>query len=90
MSDVSIVTRTAEQSAGVRLCYDHEGRLASQAPAARAVGTTVAVRDIFKTLPVRWGVERRPGQGEAQLGGVGRGGRGRVAPAGTGACTAFC
>lgn len=53
VSDVSIVTRTVEQTAGVKLIYNHEGLITSQATAARAVGTTVAVRNIFKTLPVR-------------------------------------
>ena len=33
--------------------YDHNGKLAEQAGAARTVGTTVAVRDLFKRLPVR-------------------------------------
>lgn len=43
----------ALQAAGVRLSYDHEGQLTGQAATARAVGTTVAVRDIFRPLPVR-------------------------------------
>lgn len=38
--------------------YDHNGRLVGQAGAARTVGTTVAVRELFKRLPVRCG---RPG-----------------------------
>ena len=67
VADVSVVTRTAEQAAGVRLTYDPAGALASRAPAARAVGTTVAVRDLFKRLPVRC----------AGRGGWGAGGRGR-------------
>ncbi|KXZ41811.1 hypothetical protein GPECTOR_276g725 [Gonium pectorale] len=53
VSELSVVTRTAEQDAGVRLEYDHEGLLTSRSPAPRAVGTTVAVKDLFKTLPVR-------------------------------------
>ncbi|PRW39172.1 mismatch repair endonuclease PMS2 [Chlorella sorokiniana] len=53
VADVSVVTRTAEQDVGVRLSYDHNGRLVGQAGAARTVGTTVAVRDLFKRLPVR-------------------------------------
>ena len=57
VADVSVVTRTAGQEAGVRLTYDHSGVLTGQAPAARAVGTTDAVRDLFKTLPVRCGGE---------------------------------
>lgn len=53
VSDLSVVTRTPEQEVGVRLSYDHMGRLAGQAPAARSVGTTVAVRQLFHNLPVR-------------------------------------
>eukprot|EP00887_Chlorella_sp_A99_P005158 scaffold40.g5158.t1 len=53
VADVSVVTRTAEQEVGVRLSYDHMGRLVGQAPAARSVGTTVAVRSLFSSLPVR-------------------------------------
>ena len=33
--------------------YDHNGVLTEQAGAARTVGTTVAVRELFKRLPVR-------------------------------------
>ena len=47
------MTRTADLKAAARLTYDHEGRVASQAPAARATGTTVAIRDLFRPLPVR-------------------------------------
>ena len=34
--------------------YDHNGVLTGQAGAARTVGTTIAVRDLFNRLPVRW------------------------------------
>ncbi|GIL65778.1 hypothetical protein Vafri_19404 [Volvox africanus] len=53
VSELSVVTRTAEQAAGVRLEYDHEGLLTCQSPAPRAVGTTVAVKNLFATMPVR-------------------------------------
>ncbi|KAG2486047.1 hypothetical protein HYH03_015254 [Edaphochlamys debaryana] len=53
VSDLSVVTRTAEQEAGVRLEYDREGHLTSRAPAPRAVGTTVGFKDLFSSLPVR-------------------------------------
>ncbi|PSC67581.1 DNA mismatch repair PMS1 isoform X3 [Micractinium conductrix] len=53
VADVSVVTRTAEQEVGVRLTYDHNGVLTGQAGAARTVGTTIAVRDLFNRLPVR-------------------------------------
>jgi hypothetical protein len=122
VSDVTVVTRTAEQEVGVRLrcvvrhtgrqaerfkrrmllfnflpmlarpapacpcclpilplcptkarptapcSYDHNGVLTEQAGAARTVGTTVAVRELFKRLPVRlvealgaWGTAARHG-----------------------------
>ncbi|GLI71001.1 hypothetical protein VaNZ11_016117 [Volvox africanus] len=53
VSELSVVTRTAEQATGVRLEYDHEGLLTCQSPAPRAVGTTVAVKNLFATMPVR-------------------------------------
>lgn len=40
-------------AAAQRLTYGREGTIAGQEAAARAVGTTVAVRDLFKCLPVR-------------------------------------
>ncbi|KAL4438704.1 hypothetical protein ABPG77_006308 [Micractinium sp. CCAP 211/92] len=53
VSDLSVVTCTAGQEVGVRLSYDHNGVLTGQTGAARTVGTTVAVRELFKRLPVR-------------------------------------
>ncbi|GFR41716.1 hypothetical protein Agub_g2467, partial [Astrephomene gubernaculifera] len=53
VSGLSVVTRTAEQAAGVRLEYDHEGVLVRTSPTPRAVGTTVAIKDLFGTMPVR-------------------------------------
>jgi DNA mismatch repair protein PMS2 len=58
LADVSVVTRTADGAAGARLTYDHAGRLAGTAAAARAPGTTVAVRELFRTLPVRFKARR--------------------------------
>ena len=40
-------------AAAQRLTYGRDGGIAGQEAAARAVGTTVAVRDLFKCLPVR-------------------------------------
>lgn len=48
-----MVTRTARDAVGMRLTYDSEGALVGREAAARAVGTTVCVRDLFGTLPVR-------------------------------------
>jgi DNA mismatch repair protein PMS2 len=53
VGEVSVVTCTAGQEVGVRLEYTHQGGLAQQTPCPRAVGTTVAVKDLFKGLPVR-------------------------------------
>lgn len=53
MSRLSIITRTTEQSTAVKLTYNANGSLASTETTARAVGTTVAVQDLFKPLAVR-------------------------------------
>ncbi len=42
------------QEAGTRLEYDHQGHIKSQATAPRAPGTTVVLKELFKTLPVRY------------------------------------
>ncbi|GFH27977.1 DNA mismatch repair PMS1 isoform X3, partial [Haematococcus lacustris] len=53
LAHVSVVTCTQGQEAGVRLEYAHSGQLVSQEPCPRAVGTTVALKALFSTLPVR-------------------------------------
>jgi DNA mismatch repair protein MutL len=53
LCDVAVVTRTAAQEGGTRVEYDRSGGVARTAPAPRAVGTTVALRELFKPLPVR-------------------------------------
>ena len=53
LASISITTRTANTNPAQRLSYDHTGTLVGTTPTARAVGTTVAVKDLFKTLPVR-------------------------------------
>eukprot|EP00002_Diphylleia_rotans_P004460 TRINITY_DN1329_c0_g1_i15.p1 TRINITY_DN1329_c0_g1~~TRINITY_DN1329_c0_g1_i15.p1 ORF type:complete len:719 (-),score=147.45 TRINITY_DN1329_c0_g1_i15:876-3032(-) len=53
ISKMSILTRTQTQPMGSRLLYDDHGRLAEQSRAARERGTTIVVKDIFSTLPVR-------------------------------------
>jgi len=52
--EVSVVTRTADEEVGVRLAYDRHGHLTSQTPTARSIGTTVAIKELFKPLPVRY------------------------------------
>lgn len=48
-----MVTRTADQDAATRLEFDPMGRILSRSVVPRAVGTTVAVKNIFSRLPVR-------------------------------------
>jgi len=53
MGEVTVLTRHAQDAAAVALTYDRFGKLSGQTPAAREVGTTISVRDLFKRLPVR-------------------------------------
>ncbi|CAM6090707.1 unnamed protein product [Calypogeia fissa] len=53
LSRVTISTRTANESIGMRLEYDLSGILVTKEPIARCVGTTVAVSKLFFPLPVR-------------------------------------
>jgi hypothetical protein len=61
LGELSVITRTAGQAAATRLDFDRDGHLTGSTPVARAVGTTVAVKDLFVALPVRrqvWDVFR--------------------------------
>lgn len=53
MGDVTVLSRVAHTSAGMALRYDLAGQLVKQEPAAREVGTTVSVRELFRRMPVR-------------------------------------
>lgn len=53
MGDMTVSTRTASDKMASLLSYDRFGRLSTSVPAAREVGTTVSVRELFKRLPVR-------------------------------------
>ncbi|XP_011311447.1 mismatch repair endonuclease PMS2 [Fopius arisanus] len=53
LSDLSITTRHSSVSHGFKLHFDKNGKLVKQERCAREVGTTVSVRNIFKSLPVR-------------------------------------
>lgn len=53
MGELTVCTRTASDENATLLTYDRFGRLVSRAPAARELGTTVSVRELFKRLPVR-------------------------------------
>lgn len=51
--NVEVRTRTVSEAVGSRLMYDQRGQLVSNTPMARPVGTSVVIRELFKTQPVR-------------------------------------
>ena len=53
VSHVAVVTKVVGEECGVKLAYDEHGELSSEMMTARSVGTTVSVRDLFHSLPVR-------------------------------------
>lgn len=53
VADVSIITRTASETAATKLEFDHMGRITARSTVPRAVGTTVSARSMFSRLPVR-------------------------------------
>ncbi|KYK64209.1 DNA mismatch repair protein, C-terminal domain-containing protein, partial [Toxoplasma gondii TgCatPRC2] len=53
LSDVEILTRTASEPFATRLRFDHHGKIIHQEPAAREVGTSVTVSNLFASLPLR-------------------------------------
>lgn len=50
---VSAVTRVEDEECGVQLEFDSHGELVGENLVARTVGTTIAVKDLFHSLPVR-------------------------------------
>jgi len=53
LSTLEVHTRTEEDEMGSRLKFDGKGVLAESALEARPKGTTVVMKDLFHTLPVR-------------------------------------
>ena len=53
LSNLSISTRHESAVLGTLLTYDHSGVILTRSNTARPVGTTVTIRDIFSTMPVR-------------------------------------
>jgi DNA mismatch repair protein PMS2 len=52
-TSVTITTRCSDQVVGTELTFDNLGKLVSQRPCPRPVGTTVRVKELFKRIPVR-------------------------------------
>uniref|UniRef100_A0A182NK55 MutL C-terminal dimerisation domain-containing protein n=1 Tax=Anopheles dirus TaxID=7168 RepID=A0A182NK55_9DIPT len=53
LSDMVITTRHCSSPHATKLILNHEGRIGTRTPCARAVGTTVSLTNLFATLPVR-------------------------------------
>uniref|UniRef100_F6XQD4 Mismatch repair endonuclease PMS2-like n=1 Tax=Ciona intestinalis TaxID=7719 RepID=F6XQD4_CIOIN len=51
--DVIICTKHNNASSGHRMSFNHEGHMTSKTPCARRIGTSVILRNIFSTIPVR-------------------------------------
>ncbi|XP_055203827.1 putative postmeiotic segregation increased 2-like protein 2 [Gorilla gorilla gorilla] len=53
LSDVTISTCHASEKVGTRLVFDHDGKIIQKTPYPHPRGTTVSVKQLFSTLPVR-------------------------------------
>ncbi|CAN1353276.1 DNA mismatch repair protein PMS1 [Linum perenne] len=53
LGDVTMETRTKNETVGTHLSFDHLGVLIGERRTARQVGTTVTVKKLFSNLPVR-------------------------------------
>lgn len=63
VAEVVVSTRTEDNATGTRISYDKNGIIQSKSPVARAKGTTVAAKQLFKPLPVRFKVGHNIHQG---------------------------
>ncbi|KAM7255013.1 hypothetical protein ACFE04_020254 [Oxalis oulophora] len=53
LGNLTVETRTKNESVATHLSYDHSGLLVAEKKTARQVGTTVTVSKLFTNLPVR-------------------------------------
>ena len=55
LSNLSVITKSSQSvgGKGYRIEYDLKGRIAKKTQCARDVGTTVVIKNLFSTLPVR-------------------------------------
>ncbi|TMW98551.1 hypothetical protein EJD97_003895 [Solanum chilense] len=53
LGDLTVETRTKNEQIATHLTFDHSGLLIAERNIARQVGTTVTIKKLFSTLPVR-------------------------------------
>lgn len=53
LGNLTVETRTKNESVATHLTYDHSGLLVAEKKTARQIGTTVTVKKLFSNLPVR-------------------------------------
>ncbi|CAL5352312.1 unnamed protein product [Camellia sinensis] len=53
LGDLTVETRTKNESVATHLTFDHSGLLSAERKTARQIGTTVTVKKLFCNLPVR-------------------------------------
>ena len=53
LGDLTVETRTKNESVATRLTFDHSGLLREEKKTARQIGTTITVKKLFSNLPVR-------------------------------------
>uniref|UniRef100_A0A803NQQ4 DNA mismatch repair protein PMS1 n=1 Tax=Cannabis sativa TaxID=3483 RepID=A0A803NQQ4_CANSA len=53
LGNLTIETRTENETVATHLTYDHAGLLVAEKKTARKIGTTVTVKNLFSNLPVR-------------------------------------
>uniref|UniRef100_A0A1B0CBD2 Putative dna mismatch repair protein n=1 Tax=Lutzomyia longipalpis TaxID=7200 RepID=A0A1B0CBD2_LUTLO len=59
LSDMVIITRHKSAGCGTRIEFDYRGDIKGELPCARQVGTTVQLKNLFGSLPVRKAEFRR-------------------------------
>ncbi|CAF0745405.1 unnamed protein product [Didymodactylos carnosus] len=53
LSQLTVLTRHKSAACGTKLTFDKDGKILQKIPCAREVGTTMSVRSLFSTYPVR-------------------------------------
>ncbi|VDO26782.1 unnamed protein product, partial [Haemonchus placei] len=53
LASITVITRHRSDHLGTKLRFDHSGNIIESVSAARSVGATVIVENLFETLPVR-------------------------------------